>query len=155
MKITALDISKGALGLYSRNNKHAAALVHGSIFNLPFADGTLDGVYNLGVMEHFTYSEIDRILHEFHRVLKPHGKLVLFWPHAHATSVIVLGVCHRFLHGILRKNTRLHPPEISLLRSQTRIRETLAQAGFKLSDYRFGPSDFWVQAVVTATLSPQ
>ena len=155
MKITALDISKGALALYSRNNKNAAAIVHGSIFNLPFPDNTFDGIYNLGVMEHFTVSEIDRILREFHRVLKPHGKLVLFWPHARATSVIVLGVCHRFLHSLLRKNTRLHPPEISLLRSQTYIRNTLAQGGFQLSNYQFGPNDFWVQAVVTATPSLQ
>ena len=155
MKITALDISKGALALYSRNNKNAAAIVHGSIFNLPFPDNTFDGIYNLGVMEHFTVSEIDLILREFHRVLKPHGKLVLFWPHARATSVIVLGVCHRFLHSWLRKNTRLHPPEISLLRSQTYIRNTLAQGGFQLSNYQFGPNDFWVQAVVTATPSLQ
>ena len=155
MKITALDISKGALALYSRNNKNAAAIVHGSIFNLPFPDNTFDGIYNLGVMEHFTVSEIDRILREFHRVLKPHGKLVLFWPHARATSVIVLGVCHHFLHSLLRKNTRLHPPEISLLRSQTYIRNTLAQGGFQLSNYQFGPNDFWVQAVVTATPSLQ
>jgi ubiquinone/menaquinone biosynthesis C-methylase UbiE len=146
MKITALDISKGALALYSRNNKNAAAIVHGSIFNLPFPDNTFDGIYNLGVMEHFTVSEIDRILREFHRVLKPHGKLVLFWPHAKAPSVILLNLCHYFLGG----EKRLHPPEVSLFSSQKTTDEMLDSEGFRLLQIHFGPSDLWIQAILVA-----
>lgn len=149
MKITALDISKGALALYSRNNKNAASIVHGSIFDLPFPDETFDGIYNLGVMEHFTEKEIHRILCEFRRVLKPNGKVVLFWPHARATSVLVLGLCHKFLRFVLKSNRQLHPPEISLMRSKTHAFKILNASGFHLMNYRFGPSDAWIQVIIS------
>ena len=148
MKITALDISKGALRLYSRNNKHAAALVHGSIFNLPFADGTFDGIYNLGVMEHFNEHEINQILNEFYRVLKPNGKLILFWPHARATSVLILNLCHKFMRSALGSKSILHPPEISLIKSRKDASKIMAANSFRINSYNFGVSDFWIQAVI-------
>lgn len=148
MSITALDISPGALNLYARNNPQAAAIRHGTIFQLPFEDGSFDGIYNLGVMEHFTRDEIRKILGEFHRVLKPGGKIVIFWPHARATSVFVLGLCHKILRSTLRSQKQLHPPEISHVRSKHHASEILEDAGFVLSDYHFGVQDMFVQAVV-------
>ena len=148
MHITALDISPGALDLYARNNRQAESVRHGTIFSLPFESGTFDGVYNLGVVEHFTAEEIQRILGEFRRVLKPGGKIVIFWPHARATSVLVLGLCHRFLRSALKSEKKLHPPEISLIPSKQRAQEILRTAGFEPAGYRFGLSDFFVQAVV-------
>ena len=149
MKITALDISKGALSLYSRNNKNAKAFVHGNIFEMPFQDEEFDGIYNLGVMEHFTDEEIHRILREFHRILKPGGKIVLFWPHARATSVLVLGLCHKFLRFALKSDRQLHPPEISLMQSQVQASKLFSASGFQPAGYRFGSSDLWVQAILT------
>lgn len=148
MRLTAIDISQGALSLYARNNRNAEGVCHGTIFALPFADASFDGVYNLGVMEHFTDDEIQAILREFHRVLKPGGKIVIFWPHARATSVLVLGLCHKFLRAALKSDKQLHPAEISLMKSRNYAHDVLAFAGFTLRDYRFGPQDFWVQAVV-------
>src|SRR5205823_3694072 len=110
MRITAVDISTEALRIYSRNNPQASELKHASIFDLPTANESFDGVYNLGVVEHFTHDEIRGMLREFHRVLRPDGKVVIFWPHHRATSVIVLGLAHRMLNDVLKKNTRLHPP---------------------------------------------
>ena len=60
MRITGLDISPAALDLYARNNPDAEQVVHGNIFALPFADDSFDGVYNLGVVEHFT-GRTDRV----------------------------------------------------------------------------------------------
>jgi len=151
MKITALDISKGALSLYSKNNKHAVALVHGSIFNLPFADSTFDGIYNLGVMEHFSEQEINQILNEFHRVLKPNGKLLLFWPHARATSVLILKLCHGFLRSILGSKKQLHPPEVSLMQSRRHASRIFASNRFRINSYDFGSSDLWIQSVLVGS----
>src|SRR5687768_12550957 len=87
LQITAVDISPSALRLYRKNNPDAFDVRHADILRLPFPDETFDGAYNLGVLEHFTLPEITSILRELNRVLKPEGTLVLFWPHARATSV--------------------------------------------------------------------
>ena len=154
MRITGLDISKGALDLYSRNNKDAVAIVHGSLFEMPFADREFDGIYNLGVMEHFTDEEIRRILGEFHRVLKPYGKIILFWPHSKAPSVFILNTCHRILRSCLGSHKRLHPPEVSLFSSREETARKLLQSKFQLDEVRFGVSDLWIQAVVIASKIP-
>lgn len=150
MRITALDISPNALHLYARNNHYAEKIIHGSIFDLAIPNESFDGVYNLGVMEHFTDDEIQRILGEFKRVLKPGGKVVCFWPHARATSVFVLNAAHFLLNRILKNKRKLHPPEISLCRSKSMVREILNRAGFNLIEYIFGMHDCFVQAIIVA-----
>ncbi len=154
MRISALDISTGALRLYARNNPGAEQIRHGTIFRLPFEDGSFDGIYNLGVMEHFTSEEIHSILQEFHRVLKPDGRIVIFWPHAKATSVLILGLCHRFMRLALKSQRQLHPPEVSLLRSKEHGRAILAAAKFRLSEYHFSYRDFFIQAALIAGKDP-
>ncbi|HTL31226.1 MAG TPA: glycosyltransferase [Tepidisphaeraceae bacterium] len=148
MNITALDISVPALQLYRRNNPKAKAIKHGSILNLPFPEETFDGVYDLGVVEHFTHEEINRILRQFHRVLKPGGKVLLFWPHKKATSVWVLGKAHYILNEVMKQNVKLHPDEISLIESRKQAAAHLAGAGFDMISYEFGAKDFFVQAIV-------
>jgi dolichol-phosphate mannosyltransferase len=150
MRLTAVDISPSALELYQNNVRRAAEVRHASIFCLPFADATFDGVYNLGVMEHFTESEIGSILREFHRVLAPGGKLVLFWPHHRASSVLFLKGVHWLLNDVLKKKTQLHPPEISLFQSKASTETLLDKANLTLIDFYFGPKDFYVQAVIVA-----
>lgn len=151
MQLTALDISPEALRRYGRNNPRAAQIKHGSVFDLHFADQSFDGVYNLGLVEHFTEDEIVRMALEFHRVLRPDGKLVLFWPHARASSVQVLKCVHFLLNRVARRATQLHPPEITHCRGAGHARDVLAKAGFKLQSYEFGSRDFFVQSVVVAT----
>jgi dolichol-phosphate mannosyltransferase len=150
MRVTGLDISPGALFLYSRNNPGAAAVKHGSIFALPFADASFDGIYNLGVMEHFTPEQIEQILKEFRRVLRPGGKAVMFWPHARATSVFVLKAVHLILNRVAKSKKQLHPPELTHMESRAHAQRLVSAAGFELADYRFGLRDFFVQAVVVA-----
>ncbi len=148
MKVTALDISLPALESYRHNNPHAAAVRRGDILNLEFEQASFDGVYNLGVVEHFTAEQIRKILSEMGRVLKPGGKIVIFWPHRLATSVWVLKGVHWLLDRLTRQPLRLHPPEISLLGSRAQAREVVEQAGFSMVDYYFGAQDLMVQAVV-------
>jgi dolichol-phosphate mannosyltransferase len=151
MKITALDISPNALELYLRTNPDAQTVRHGSILALPFPDASYNGVYNLGVMEHFECAQIDQILKEFRRVLKPGGTIVIFWPHAKATSVFVLKIAHWVLKNAFKQNHRLHPAEISLIRSKCQAGEFLQRAGLELVKYSFGARDMFIQAVVVAT----
>jgi len=154
MTITAVDISPAALTLYWRSNPGVRNLRHASVFDLPFADGSFDGAYNLGLVEHFTEDEIRRILSELNRVLKVGGKAIIFWPHAWASSVVVLHAVHWLLNHVLHKNMRLHPTEISLLKSRRAVEPLLWQTGFDLIEYRFGASDLFVQAVLILTKRP-
>jgi hypothetical protein len=84
-------------------------------------------------------------------VLKPDGKLVVFWPHAYGASVMALGAAHWVLNDVLHQNVRLHPPEFSLVHSRREATELLASGGFDLTSYDFGPKDLFVQATVVAT----
>ena len=88
VSITGLDISVNALRLYRKVNRGHGRALHGSIFEIPLPDGAVDGVYNLGVMEHFTEDEIGRILREFHRVLRRRGRVLVFWPPEFGLSVL-------------------------------------------------------------------
>jgi dolichol-phosphate mannosyltransferase len=148
MKLTGLDISIPALRLYARNNPHSVNLVHGSILDLPLPDESADGLYTLGVVEHFDAASIQRILDETRRVVRPGGKTIIFWPHRRATSVAVLRLVHWFRKRLLKREQPLHAPEISLLPSKTHALQALREAGFEPVDYYFGFADFWVQAVV-------
>lgn len=106
--------------------------VRGDIFQLPFRNSSLDGIWNVGVMEHFLHPQIDAILAEFHRALKPGGRVILLWP-------AVFSLPQRLLRSIewlvnLRRQGppfRFHPDEISQLKSVAQGREVLERNGFK------------------------
>jgi SAM-dependent methyltransferase len=107
------------------------ARVAGDAFGLPFRSGTVDAIWNVGVMEHFTQPAIDAMLREFHRVLKPGGRLLLFWPGVTSAPQRVLRVVQFIVR--LRPSCatfRFHPDEISQLRSLGEGRSTLERNGF-------------------------
>jgi ubiquinone/menaquinone biosynthesis C-methylase UbiE len=115
-----------------------------------FPDGSFDGVYNLGVMEHFTEQEVLQILAEFRRVLVPGGKIVIFWPHIHAPSVYVLGLAHWFFRSVLRRSVQFHPAEVTLLRSRQQAWDLLTRSHLTLEEFHLGPRDLFIQAVIVA-----
>lgn len=150
VNVTALDISTGALNRYKNLYKDSCKVLQGSILNLPIKDGSFDGVYNLGVMEHFSPSDIKKILDEFHRILKKNGKIMLFWPPVYGSSVYFLDSLHFVLNNILHKNIRLHPEEYVRVKSKKQISEILAKSKFKLTGFYFGPRDFFTYQIIVA-----
>lgn len=151
VEITALDVSGNALRLYKKANGEGSRTVQGSIFELPFAGGSFDGVYNLGVMEHFTQEEIGRILAECRRVLKPGGKILVLWPPTFGFTVFVLDSAHFILNRIFRLHVKLHPDEITRVRSREHAVRTFEDAGFELIEYYFGVRDLFTQVAVVAS----
>jgi len=105
----------------------------GDIFALPFQSGSVDGIWNVGVMEHFTHAQIDAILREFRRVLKPGCRVVLLWPAKFSIPQRILRVLEWFIN--LRRSRddkfRFHPDEISQLRSVRQGKEVLTRNGFR------------------------
>lgn len=151
--ITALDISGEALNLYKFYNGKGAKLMLASIFDIPAESSTFDGIYNLGVHEHFTGEENKKIFKEFLRVLKPNGKIVLFWPPKFGFSVMFLNTLHFILNDVLRKKIRLHPEEISLIEGKTQVENFLKDSGFKMTKFYFGPKDLFTHCIIVAKKS--
>lgn len=149
-QVTALDISQFALDRYQALNGSFAQTLKGSIFEIPLTDNSMDGVYNLGVMEHFTEEEINCILKEFHRVLKPHGRVLLFWPPVFGLSVTFIKMAHFILNSVLKKNIKLHPDEITRILSKKHGKRMLENAGFLMVDYYFGVKDAFTHVILTA-----
>lgn len=146
--ISALDISPAALELYEKHNPSVHNLIHASIFDLPKNAQGMDGIYNLGVMEHFSEIEIQSILKQFHESLSKDGIIILFWPHRFGSSVIFLKFVHKILNLLSKKRIALHPPEITYMSSRQQAINILQQNGFTLLEYSFSPSDLFTQAII-------
>jgi len=154
VSITGLDISVNALRLYKKVNRGHCQALHGSIFRIPLPDGAMDGVYNLGVMEHFTEEEIRRVLREFRRVLKADGRVVVFWPPEFGLSVLFFkGLGWLFRNVLGKKDVKFHPDEITRVRSRGHVTGIFEAEGFEVLEYSFGPRDLFTYAVVAAQRS--
>lgn len=106
--------------------------VAADVFRLPFADASVDGIWNVGVMEHFTHDLIDAMLGEFRRVLRPGAPLLLLWPATDSLPQKVLRLIEALVH--LRRGAesfRFHPDEISKLGSAEEGREVLRRNGLE------------------------
>jgi 2-polyprenyl-3-methyl-5-hydroxy-6-metoxy-1,4-benzoquinol methylase len=149
-RITALDISPKALLLYKKINGISSNTVRGDIFHLSL-NQSYDCIYNLGVMEHYSEKEIHIILNQFKKVLKKNGYLILFWPPEYGLSVLFF----KFLVFILKKvffvkKVKLHPNEITRIKSPEHITKIMIRAGFKIKELNFGIRDMFTYVVVLA-----
>jgi len=62
-KLIALDISGNALE-EAKKIKNIDFFVHADTSKLPFKPNSVNGIWNLGVLEHFTHDKIDETLQE-------------------------------------------------------------------------------------------
>jgi SAM-dependent methyltransferase len=78
VKVDAVDISKEFIGEASSNFRRANTRFHtAAAESLPFSDGKFDAVVGISTLHHL---DMDAALREFHRVLKPAGKLIFTEP---------------------------------------------------------------------------
>jgi len=147
IRVIGMDISSNALALYKRYHPESD-VIQGNILHLGIKGESLDGIYNLGVMEHFNEDDIHSILCEFHRILKKDGTVILFWPPRYGATVLVLKGVHFFINSVLKKNLYLHPAEPSLIRSKEWVRELARESGFDLAEATFGLSDLFTYMIV-------
>jgi dolichol-phosphate mannosyltransferase len=149
-KVTALDISPNALAKYRALHGDVVETVNGDIFDLKALNRKFDGIYNLGVMEHFEPEQIVALFKQFNASLKPNGRIVIFWPPVYGLSVIALHIIHFVLNNVLRRNVQLHPPEPTKASTYAEAARLLKLAGFKLTQMSFGPRDLFTYAVFVA-----
>lgn len=127
----------------------------GDIFRLPFRDAALDGVWNVGVMEHFTHDRIDLILREFRRVLRPGGTVILLWPATDSLPQKLLRAIEAVVN-LRRAGPRFqfHPDEISKLRSSREGRDVLRRNGFEVVEVEFGLRSLMAFKTVVGRVPP-
>jgi SAM-dependent methyltransferase len=122
-------------------------LVRGDIHALPFRDGSLAGIWNLGVMEHFPPEEGQAILRETARTLSPGACAVLFWPPEMGLSRLVLAPVEWLRSRLAGRPFRFFPDEVNRLTSRRHARQTLEAAGLELVAADFTPRDAFIHIV--------
>jgi len=151
LDITALDFSQNALKKYRKRHTGKSKILSGDIRSLKFKPSTFDGIYNLGVLEHFPEGEIEKILEGFYKVLKKNGTLVIFWPPEFGVSVsffkILVFICREILNI---KNIEFHPAEVSRLRSKAEAKKIFKDSGFRVIECAYGLRDLFTYVVIVA-----
>jgi len=130
-KFYALDFAFDAVS-HSRVIPVIAGGIQGNLFSLPVRSNSVDGIWNLGVMEHFTDSEINTILKEFNRTLKPGSCAILFWPPLIGWYKITALILETLLSLVRKKRIQLYPDEINLLQGKKKIQSFCDRNGFML-----------------------
>lgn len=130
----AVDFSEHALRQALRFPTLRAGVLS-DIRELPFRDQSLDGLWNLGVMEHFSADDQLLILREFHRVLKPGARMLLWWPPPY-------GLDHMILRWF-----GLFPDELGRL-NRHEVKHIAQAAGFNVLRVDFPVSDACTELVL-------
>jgi ubiquinone/menaquinone biosynthesis C-methylase UbiE len=145
--IIGMDISQNALNIY-KNNHSDPNLLQGNILSTGIRNNTVEGIYNMGVMEHFTTEEIHTILLEFNRILKPNGKIILFIPPEYGSTVIFFKVIHYILNNILHKNIHFQPAEINRIQSRKHAELLVKGTGLYINEFNFGLDDLCTHVAI-------
>ncbi len=73
----ALELARERLTAMEPELKERVEFLRADAKTLPFPDGSFDRVFMLDVYEHLHPHEIDSVLKEIHRVLRPGGRLII------------------------------------------------------------------------------
>ena len=146
-KLYALDFAFDAVA-HARFVPVMDGGIHGNLFSLPFRNDSVDGIWNLGVMEHFTDSEIDTILTEFYRALKSGSCAILFWPPLIGWYKIAALIVETILSLVKRKRVKLYPDEINLIRGRKKIKSFCDRNGFILERCSYTYLDCFTNVVI-------
>ena len=149
-----MDISPKALAIAREKSRFTnVRFVCGDIYRPPFKPASLDGLWNLGVMEHFYEDEIARIFQALAGVLKPGGKCLVFWPPKYGLSVIVLTSFLYIVNKFRKRPMVLYPDEVSRFSSPSWVEGLLGPAGFAVQKTHFGIRDLFTYVVLVAAKS--
>jgi len=98
--VTAVDITENACALTRALAMEAGVPIEVLQINstLPFAEGTFDLVYSFGVLHHIP--NVEGILNEIHRVLKPDGKIAAM---LYNRDSLLFAYSIVYLHGLKDK----------------------------------------------------
>lgn len=109
--VVGIDISRGMLNQSRRRLKKRrveAKLVLGEAVQLPFRDGSFEGVVTSYLLDLFRQEQIPDALREMCRVLAPGGRIVVATLQFSSPILRQLGLlAHRFLPGVVKRVQRV------------------------------------------------
>ena len=146
-RLIGVDFSLEALRLARRKHTFDQVLC-ADIRHLPFREGAIDGVWNLGVMEHFEASEGVEILAEFERVLGPERTVILFWPPTFGLSRWVLAPFEWIRSRLSGREFRFFPDKVNRLGSKRQARQILRTADLEPLSVEFSTRAAFCHLVV-------
>jgi ubiquinone/menaquinone biosynthesis C-methylase UbiE len=73
------DISESMLSI-AQSKYPEKQFVKTDAFDLPFKDDSFDVVFSMHMIMHFEHSDLERLLKEVHRTLKPGGQFIFDFP---------------------------------------------------------------------------
>ena len=140
----AVDFSSYALSS-AKKSRIMDFCIQADILRLPLKTASIDGIWNVGVMEHFTRDELVKILREFNRVLREDGCCVLFWPWALAPSHLIFSSYETIL-GKIGIHKQVFPKTYSMFKRRKAVEEIMLKAGFMEVNFHPPLFDFthWV-----------
>lgn len=148
-RLVGFDFSLPALAV-ARTEGPYHLRIGGDIRSLPFRDGAVAGLWNLGVMEHFPQEEGIAILRELRRVLAPGGVAILFWPPEWGSSRWVLAPIEWLKTRLQGRPFHFFPDEVNRLRSRRHAKEILEAAGLEPAALDLTLRDGLIHRIVVA-----
>ncbi|MFA5175691.1 MAG: class I SAM-dependent methyltransferase [Candidatus Nanoarchaeia archaeon] len=145
--LIALDISKPALE-EAQKIPQIDKIIQADILDTKLKENSINGIWNLGVMEHFNEEDIIKILNEFYKVTKKESNILLFWPPVYGSSEIFLGICEFFINLFKKEKFHFFPKEITKIRSLKQLKGIISKSKLKLVRTHFNFRDGFTYVLV-------
>mgnify|MGYP001053720998 FL=1 len=139
-----IDISEGMLAKakmkLSKLGNQIYSLEIGSAFDIRMDDGSVDILFNNYMFDLISFDQMDNVINEFARVLKPSGKLVL----------VNMTKAEQFGAGLYERIYRISPPLMGGCRG-VQMFDLLTEHGFKVITREYVQQMLFPSEVILAT----
>jgi len=147
-----IDLNFEALNIAKAKTKFKNIyFVCADILHLPFKPRLFDGIWNLGVMEHFYENEIVTILKEFEYILRDRGIYMLFWPPQYGLTVIVMSIFQFIMSNIFKKKFSFYPDDVSNYRTINWANKLAKESGLFILKTHFNIRDIFTHRVLVGS----
>jgi ubiquinone/menaquinone biosynthesis C-methylase UbiE len=145
-RLIPLDYAQYILSL--KLPKNFSEPVIADIRSMPFEENSINGIWNIGVIEHFVEEDIIKILNEFYRVLKPGSRALLFIPPIFGSSELFLGAIEVVVNIFKKEKFQFMTDEVSKVRSKKQIKKLVNKSNLVFYKSHFSYRDLYTYYLV-------